>query len=181
MAVRKYVFSALIAVFLFAAFAPSVHAHCPLCTGAIGAAAVSAKYYGVDLSVIGMLIGAFGVSTGLWAAKSIKKQVIKHQMSIVAFLSFLFTIIPLRFISGENVYIPLLLIGEPGSMLNKVYWVNKIIFGGVIGGFAALLAFWLHIYIKRAYGRALFPFQGTAITLALLIISASGLYLAFGV
>lgn len=156
-------------------------AHCPLCTGAIGATAVSAKYYGLDLTLIGMLIGAFGISTGLWAGRGIKRQFISYQLPIIVILSFLLTVIPLRFISEENIYIPILLMGEPGSMLNRVYWIDKIIFGGIIGGFTTILAFWLHIRIKKLNGKVLFPYQGIALTLALLLMSGLAMHFTLGI
>ncbi len=63
-----------ITLFMLIASSMNVAAHCPLCTGAIGAAAVSAKMMGVDSSIIGVFIGAFGISTGIWAARWIAKK-----------------------------------------------------------------------------------------------------------
>ena len=55
-----------------------VYAHCPLCTGAVGAAAVTANYYGLDNSIIGIFIGAFAISTGLWFGLKVKKKYFFH-------------------------------------------------------------------------------------------------------
>jgi len=88
--------------------------------------------------------------------------------------------VPLLYIDKSPVYLPLLLLGQPGSLLNKVYWVNKILFGGIIGGLITLAAFYIHIYIKKINGKVLFPFQGVVITLVFLLISSLGLYFAYG-
>ena len=167
--------------FILIAFAamPSAHAHCPLCTAAVGAAAISAKYYGLDVSIIGLLIGAFGVSTGLWAGRAIKREYFKLQLQLIVLASFLLTVIPLMYISSDSIYMPLLWLGQPGAMLNKVYWINKILFGSTIGGLAALAAFLLHNKIKKIRGKVLFLFQGIAITLAFLLISSLALYASF--
>lgn len=173
---RKFIF---ILVALFLVFLPISYAHCPLCTAAVGAAAVSAKYYGLDASIIGLLIGAFGISTGLWIGLKVKKY-FRFQMSLIVLASFLLTLVPLLYIDKSTVYLPLLLLGQPGSALNKVYWINKILFGSLIGGLITLTAFYIHTYIKKINGKVLFPFQGIAITLAFLLISGLGLYIVFG-
>ena len=174
---KKLFFVSFIFVFLLIGVIP-VHAHCPLCTAAVGAAAISAKYYGLDTSIIGLLIGAFGASTGLWAGIKIKKY-FKFQLPIIVLASFLLTVIPLIYLDSDSIYFPLLFFGQSGSILNKVYWLNKIFFGSIIGGVAALIAYWLHVYIKKLNGKVLFPFQGIAVTLAMLFASGAILYFSF--
>lgn len=179
LAARKYFFILIFAV-LSISLIPPVHAHCPICTAAVGAAAISAKYYGMDVSIIGLLIGAFGISTGLWIGLKIKKY-FRFQFPIIILASFLLTVIPLLVISNEAVYFPLLLFGESGSILNRVYWINKLLFGSVIGGLVTSFAYLIHVYIKKQNGKVLFPFQGVAITLAFLALSGLSLYFALGV
>lgn len=170
----------LIFAVLLVSLIPSVYAHCPICTAAVGAAAVSAKYYGLDISIIGLLVGAFGISTGLWIGLKIKKQYFKFQLPVIVFASFLLTVMPLLYIDKDVIYFPLLLAGSSGSLLNKVYWVNKMLLGSIIGGVLTLFAFWSHVYIKKLNSKVLFPFQGIAITLVLLSIASLVLHLTFG-
>ena len=177
-----FVFPLSIVLLLFNAF--QVMAHCPLCTGAVGMAAVTAKYYGMDPSIIGLFVGAFGISTGLWFGRWLQKKTgrtyIPFQFAVMTILSFVLTVVPLRFISTDNIYLPLLWWGEPGSMFNKIYWVDKIIFGSVLGGLLTVIGYGVHHLIKQVHGRVLFPFQGIAITLAFLVIAGVGLYLSLG-
>lgn len=177
---KKIILLVFASLFLFMSL-PLAYAHCPLCTAAIGAAAVSAKYYGLDASIIGLLIGAFGVSTGLWFGLKIKKQYFEYQLSVIVLASFLLTVIPLLYVSSDSIYLPLLLFGKAGTLLNKVYWVNKILFGSIIGALVTLTAFLAHNYIKKINGRVLFPFQGIVITIAVLTVSGIGLYFILGV
>src|SRR3989338_7507256 len=120
----KKIVRVFIVLFLMASAAPIAYAHCPLCTAAVGAAAVSAKYYGMDMSIIGLMIGAFGISTGLWIGLKVKKQFFMLQLPVIVILSFLLTVIPLLALNEDYVYFPLLLFGSAGTLLNKVYWVN---------------------------------------------------------
>ena len=158
---------------------PSVHAHCPLCTAAVGAAAISAKYYGLDTSIIGLLLGAFGISTGLWIGLKINKRYFKFQLPTIVAASFFLTIIPLLYISNDAIYFPLLFFGPSGSVLNKVYWIDKLFFGSGIGGLATLFAYLTHIYVKKQNGGVLFQFQGIVITLFFLVVSSLILYFNF--
>ena len=176
---KKYFFIFFISLFLLIDLIPLVHAHCPLCTAAVGAAAISAKYYGLDTSIIGLLIGAFGISTGLWIGLKIKNQYFRFQLPIIVLASFLLTVVPLVYIDKDMIYLPLLIFGPAGSILNKVYWVNKLLFGSVIGGLTALIAYLIHIFIKKQRGKVLFPFQGVILTLIFLAASGLSLYFAF--
>lgn len=176
---KKYFFIFFIGLFLLTGLIPSVYAHCPICTVAVGAAAVSAKYYGLGTSIIGLLIGAFGISTGLWIGLRINKRYLKFQLPAIVAASFFLTVIPLLYISNDTIYFPLLFFGPSGSVLNKVYWIDKLLFGSVIGGLATLFAYLTHIYVKKQNGKVLFPFQGVAVTLFFLALSGLILYFNF--
>ena len=157
---------------------PFVAAHCPLCTAAVGGAAITAQYFGLDTSIIGLLVGAFGISTGIWVANKIKKRYFRLQSAALVALSFFLTIIPLASaVKSEILYFPVLFAGDPGTVLNKVYWLSKFFMGTGIGAVASLAGYYMHKRIKRAYGSVLFPFQGVAITLALLAVF--GVFLFF--
>ena len=75
----------------------SVLAHCPLCTAAAGVGIGVARWIGVDDSIVGLFLGAFIVSMGLWFNNLLKKRKanIPFQGFLIVFASFLLTIIPL--------------------------------------------------------------------------------------
>ncbi len=167
-------------VFLFSLIlVPIVYAHCPLCTGAVVAGAVASRYYGLDMSIVGLFIGAFAISTGLWVGLKIKKY-FKFQLPIIILASFFLTVIPvLNSVNSDSLYFPLLLFGLEGSIFNNVYWIDKILLGGVVGSLVCLLGYGTHCYIKKVKGKVFFPFQGIAITLFLLLITGMIFYLIF--
>ncbi len=177
---KKPILFSLFSLFLLFIAMPSVYAHCPLCTAAVGAAAVSAKYLGLDTSIIGLFIGAFAIVTGIFIGLKIKKY-FKFQLPLIVLASFLLTVIPiLTTIKGDIIFLPMLLFGSSGSIFNKIYFIDKMLIGSVIGAIVSLLGYWLHNYIKKAKGKVLFPYQGIAFTLGLLIIAGGILFFSFG-
>ncbi|MBI4015973.1 MAG: hypothetical protein HY362_04620 [Candidatus Aenigmarchaeota archaeon] len=175
----------LIAIPAFLAFILSgapAFAHCPLCVGAVGMAVASAKIFGFDITIVGLLAGALAISSGLWVARLIKKEYFRYQLPIILILSYALTVIPSILLVGvqENVYIPVKLFGEIGSVFNKIYWVDKLLFGSVFGVGITLFAFKLHLKIKELYGKVLFPFQGVLLTVGVLAAASVVFQLALG-
>src|SRR3989344_9503518 len=72
-----------------------VSAHCPLCTLGAGAAAAGAVWLGVSKVVIGLFIGAFAMSMGMWFSKIPKKKYIPFQKTLIILAIFLTTVLPL--------------------------------------------------------------------------------------
>ncbi|PIO00641.1 hypothetical protein COT72_00200 [archaeon CG10_big_fil_rev_8_21_14_0_10_43_11] len=163
----------LAAVLAMLISASAARAHCPLCTGAIGFAVFSASLFGVDASIIGVFVGAFAISTGLWMSRKIQEkygQKIPAQNPVIVLASFLLTVVPLMALNTGMVMLPLLLFGEPGSILNRVYSINSLVFGSVIGATTSLIAFKLHNLVKEVRGSVLFPYQSIAFALGLLTL-----------
>ena len=141
-----------------------VHAHCPLCTGAVVAGAVGAEYLGLDTAIVGIFAGAFAISTALWINKSIKRY-FKLQTFILLVLSFALTVVPASW-AVTSAYIPF-------SLFNHNYLVDHFMFGSIIGAILTVTGYYLHLYIKKINNGVLFPFQGIVLTLAILIIAAA--------
>src|SRR3989344_2974791 len=70
-------------------------AHCPLCT--VGAAFVAggAAVFGVHRMVIGVFIGAFAASMGMWFGRAIKKKVMPFQKTAIVLASYFLTVLPM--------------------------------------------------------------------------------------
>lgn len=156
-----------------------VHAHCPLCTAAVGAGILGAQFFGLGEGIIGLFVGAFAVSTGLWIAKKIKHSIIPLQTPIIILLSWILTIIPLQGLSTQTLYVPILLGGEPGTLFNQVLFLNKIFIGSILGGIVSLLAWEFHHRLKTHHGKVLFPFQGVALTLLALLVASGILFITW--
>lgn len=159
-------FKKLLALLPSLFFLEEVSAHCPLCTGAVVAGAIGAKYLGLDVLILGIFVGAFAISTGLWIARKLKNY-FKYQNTLIIISMFLFTVIPALGFVKDMTYI---------SLLSKVYFVNKLLIGSIIGSIITLFAYHLHNYIKIKFGKVLFPYQGVVLTLVLLFITSISTY-----
>jgi hypothetical protein len=165
----------LVPLFIFFMLIPSVHAHCPLCTIGAMAAAGTAVYFGVKGTVVALLVGGFAVSMGWWISTLIKKQYLPYQKVWLVLLSFFTTVLPIMPVlkSGTPAdYYPLLisLAGGYGSLLNRTYLITIPFVMAMIGGALVCITPWLSKKISGARDGEILPFQGTILTLSLLII-----------
>jgi len=152
-------------------FFPSIAlAHCPLCTVGAGFLAISAAYLGVSVTVVGIMIGAFAAALGLWTSKLIKKQYIPYQRQILAVIVHLTTVIPLMPLLKDYTSVNIYWFGEYGSMFNQTYLVNRYILGVILGTLAMIFSPSISKLICKLRKDKLFPYQGMAITLCLLLI-----------
>jgi len=154
---------------LIIALSEEVMAHCPLCVAGAMAAAGGAAYLGVSNIVIGLFIGAFAVSIGFWVSRLIKKKYVPLQTTLLVLLSYFLTILPL--ISRMEGFYPfyISLFGDYGSLFNRTYLLNLFLIGSIIGGVIVLITPWMSNRITKLRGKIM-PYQGTVLTLSLLII-----------
>ncbi len=145
------------------------HAHCPLCTVAVGVVALAAAKLGVGLVPIGIFVGAFAVALGLWVARLLKRQYLPRQKALLVVFSFATTIFPLEagLAADTAVYLPFW--GEYG----KTLVINLFVVGAVIGSVLILLSPYLSRKLALVRGGNLYPFQGMLITLMLLVSTAA--------
>src|SRR3989344_825808 len=111
----KNLFFILFILFISILLVESVNAHCPLCTVGAGAAAAGAEWLGVSKVVIGLLIGAFAMSMGMWFAKIPKKRYLPLQKTLIISLIFFTTVLPLLPIFSAVGPLYLSFIGEYGN------------------------------------------------------------------
>ena len=156
-------------VVIFAlATAKSASAHCPLCTAGAGALAVAAASLGVSSVVVGILIGAFALALALWLPRLVRKQYVKYQNQILAFLIFVGTIIPIMPFIKDYGPLYISLGGEYGTPWHNTYTINLFLFGSILGALIVFGTPYLSRLITKLRGRQL-PYQGVVLTLILLI------------
>ena len=128
----------------------SVLAHCPVCTAATGAAVAVARFYGVPDSIVGVFIGSFVISTGLWMnrwLKNLKKEYFALQGQVLALASLVLTVVSLQ-VAGLFTGSTLLML--PGLLT-----------GILVGSFTSVTCFSLHSFLRgRANNTNILPFQG---------------------
>lgn len=150
-------------------FIPQVtKAHCPLCTIGAGAAAGVAVWLGVSYMSVGVMIGAFAIATGLWMSRFIKKKFFKRQKLLIAGISYISTVWPLRLMlkSYGAVYLPWW--GKYG----KTLLIDKYLIGTVIGAIIMIISPYISTQISKKRDNKNWPYQGMSIAFGLLILSA---------
>lgn len=174
---KKLKVFSLLSIFYFSLI-QNVQAHCPLCTIGAAAAAGGAMWLGVDKIVIGLFIGAFAVSIGFVISKLIKKQYVPFQKSILILLSFVTTILPLLPLLKSIYPVYISLIGDYGSLLNRTYILNLFLIGSILGGLIVFITPWLSSKLTSIRLGRTMPYQGTTITLLLLLVIGAILQIA---
>lgn len=145
-------------------------AHCPLCTAATGTVATVTRVYGVDDLVVGTLIGAFTISTALWLNNILLKRnegknYIPYQLYLILMLTIVSTITGFYFFST-------------GSDLYKIFGIDKLLLGVVIGSFITLVGFGTHNILRKINkNKNYFPAQSILIVLILLFLINISFYL----
>lgn len=162
--VRRFLLFLIFSIVLFSL--PLISAHCPLCTIGAGAAAGAAVWLGISKVVVALFIGAFAMSMGMWFSRIPKKRYIPFQKTIIVLAIFLGTVLPILpiFTAIGPLYLPF--IGEYGKTYAFNYSLVSSLFGGVVVFASPSMS---HKVTKLRSGKTT-PFQGTLLTLILLII-----------
>lgn len=146
-------------------------AHCPLCTIGAGVVAVAAAKIGISIPVIALFIGAFAGAMGAWIARILPWK-IPHKETILALLSYITTAIPLQPLIGyQYTSIPVYILGEYGTILNKTYLVNLYITMSIIG--TIIMFIMPHIskqFTTLTKREKPLPYQGIILTFGILTL-----------
>ncbi len=148
--------------FLFSLFAAtSTFAVCPICTFAVGAGIGLAQYFGIDDTITGIWIGGLVVSLIAWTiAWCNKKNIHFHGRKISVTIVYYCTII-----------VPLYIYGMIGHILNKMWGMDKILLGIIIGSVVFFSGVITSDQLKKKNNdKAYFPFQKVVIPVLPLII-----------
>lgn len=158
----------LILALFFLIFAGTASAHCPACTVGAGFAVTIASYLGVDLAVLGLLLGAFGVSTGWWISKKLSRSYVPYQKKLLVLSSFLLTVVPLAPMIAQKEAFFINLVGVYGSLLHNTYFYDASIITAIVGGLVVTFTPWISSKITELRGEHI-DYQGIGVTFSMLI------------
>lgn len=143
--------------------ASTVNAQCPVCTVAVGGGVVLSRYLGIDDLAVGIWIGGFVLTFGLWMATYIKKVYIKGQAWLITAFLWITTVYSLKLAN---------FIGNPTC---KIHGHDKLLTGIEAGTVAFLLGLGLDAVLrklnKKNPGKALFPYQKVVAPVGFLIVA----------
>jgi hypothetical protein len=151
----------LILIFLFLFSSITAFAVCPLCTFAVGAGIGLAQYFGIDDTISGIWIGGFIVSLIAWTIHWFDKKNVRFygRKILITMLYYGITIAPL-YSSGVM-----------GHILNKLWGIDKILLGIMVGSIAFFSGnIWYILLKKNNNDKAYFPFQKIVMPVSPLIV-----------
>lgn len=145
----------------FLAIPKSVFAICPVCTVAVAGGVGLSRWLGIDDVITGIWIGGLTVSVSLWTIDWFNRKSINFPFKkILTFLVYYITVIASLNLSG--------MLWHP---LNKLWNIDKLILGIVVGTIFFVIGNLSYIYLKKKNnGRAHFPFQKVVMPVASLVI-----------
>ncbi|HQK63820.1 MAG TPA: hypothetical protein PLF16_01570 [Candidatus Staskawiczbacteria bacterium] len=153
---------------LFLAAAGSAKAVCPVCVVAVGGGLGISRWLGVDDAISSLWIGALLAAMSFWTIDWLEKKNWKFAFykSITWILYYALTVIPLYYYE---------LIGHP---LNKIFGIDKILFGVIMGTAVFLGGVWLNDFLKaKNGGKQYFNYQKVVVPFLSLVAASLILYL----
>jgi len=168
MPIKKQIKIFPLAVFSVALFLASpVKAICPVCTVAVGAGMGLAQYLGIDDTITGVWIGGLIISLILWTLNWFKRKNINFYCKrTLTFLAYYALVVG-----------PLYWKEFVGHPFNKLWGVDKLILGIILGNILFFSGAALHFYLKRKNGdKVYFPFQKVVFSVSPLIIISAIFY-----
>lgn len=148
-------------------FVRSAQAVCPVCVVVVGAGIGIAEEFGVSDTIIGIWVGAFIIAMAWWTVNwLIKKNWCFKGCGSITFLSYyLLTLVPLYYA------------GYIGKELNKLWGIDKLLLGVLVGSILFFLGERYHFYLKEKNGnKVYFPFQRVVVPVVALIIATTVFY-----
>ncbi len=170
---KAILISAMLIPFIVVITSQLVSAHCPLCTAGAVAGIGTARYLGVDDSIVGLFLGAFIVSTALWFNKWLVKKKVKipFQEVVLVLLSFALLAVPLYTAGIITNFEMVKSMPEHHSMLGMgIYGIDKLLFGMITGTLFVWGAFSFSDYLKKKKGKVLYPYQGLSFMFIILVV-----------
>jgi len=151
----------ILTVIVEMALAVSAKAVCPVCVVAVGAGLGLSRWMGVDDVIssiwIGGLLWGLGVWTVVWLRK--KNWGLRFDNWVVMAGYYLLVLGPLYYID---------IMGHP---LNKIFGMDKILFGTIIGTVVFVAGTRLHEFLKtKNSGKSFFVYQKVVVPISALAI-----------
>jgi hypothetical protein len=137
---------------------PPVYAQCPVCIVTIGGGMLIAKKLGVDDLLVSIWISALDTAISFWLATKFKQKILRNpwllSLTMLGLALFYF-----RFTNQ---------IGHP---LNKLFGVDKIVFGQTLGLMAVFIGNFIYGFLKyKNNGKAIFPYSKVVFPVGLVLI-----------
>jgi len=126
-------------------FAVTAYAQCPICIVTVGGGMLLAKKLGVDDLLVSVWISALNVTISFWLATKFKNKFLKNGHIITAIL-----------LASTLIYFQIS--GQLGHSGNRLFGIDKIVFGQILGTLSMMIANHSYQAIKKKIGHTPFPY-----------------------
>ena len=151
----------LISAIFSAFFAKQALAVCPVCTVAVIGGLGLSRWFGIDDSITGLWIGGLTVSLILWTINWFDRKNYHFKFREVITVAGYYILI----------VVPLFFTGVFGLTYNKLWGIDKLFLGIILGSLFFYGATFLYERMKkRNGGRAHFPFEKIAMPVGALVL-----------
>ena len=123
---------------------------CPLCTLAVSAGVGLTQYLGIDDLITGLWLGGLLASLTLWSSEWLKRRNNAYSLRHTILLTIGWF---------GSCYFALWIAGYLGHPLNRLWGVDRLLLGTIMGAVTFVLVYLGYLWLKFYYGRPLFPFQ----------------------
>jgi len=165
---KKYLLTFLLIPISNFLFPITVYAVCPVCTVAVGAGLGISRALGIDDAVTSVWIGGLVLSMSFWTYDWIGKKKPKflttNNLLLTTILMYVLVFVPLA-------YTKIL-----GLAHNKIFGIDKILFGTLVGSLAFLFGKLADDKVRKIKGKQLFVYQKVIFPVSCLIITSVVLY-----
>jgi len=147
--------------FIILAFSVPAKAICPVCTVAVIGGVGLSRWLGIDDTITGLWVGGVTVSLIAWTIDWLNKKNIR----------FLFRKILIIALYYGFIVVPLIWWDVIGHPLNKIWGMDKLLFGIILGTILFIIGMIAYPYLKnKKTDKPYFPYQKVVVAIAPLII-----------
>jgi len=156
--------TAILSILLFLLSFPIItQAVCPVCTIAVGAGVGLCRYLGIDDAISGTWIGGLIISLIAWTIDWLNKKNIRFLFRKILAAIFYYVI----------VILPLYKMNIMGHPDNKLWGMDKLLAGIIVGSVVFILSVLFNDFLKKKnQGKVYFPFQRVVVPILFLIIAS---------
>lgn len=170
------IFSIVFVLTLYLLSPTNVYAVCPVCTVAVIGGLGLSRFLGIDDSVSGVWVGGLILSLSFWTADWISKK--KYLEKLIKKIQKTGIVVTTYILLSALTFIPMFATNFIGHPVNKIWGIDKLIFGTAVGTLFFLLGVFADQKERQIKGRQFFQFQRVVFPVVSLLVASVILYLA---
>jgi hypothetical protein len=133
------------------------YAQCPLCIVTVGGGMLLAQRLGIDDLLVSIWISALNVAISFWLATKFTNKYLKNGYLITAII-----------LATTLIYFQAT--GQLGHLGNRLFGIDKIVFGQLLGVLTMLFGNYFYSAVKQRLGHAPFPYAKVVFPVGIVLL-----------